>query len=145
MRIIECVPNFSEGRDPAIIEAIADSVRQCEGVTLLDVDPGESTNRTVVTFVGDPDAVVEAAFQAARTAYRLIDMARHSGEHPRLGAVDVVPFIPVSGVTMEECVEVSRRFGQRVGEELGVPIYLYEEAQPLEHRRAMRQIRSGEY
>jgi glutamate formiminotransferase / formiminotetrahydrofolate cyclodeaminase len=145
MRIIECVPNFSEGRDLAIIEAIADSVRQCEGVTLLDVDPGESTNRTVVTFVGDPDAVVEAAFQAARTAYRLIDMARHSGEHPRLGAVDVVPFIPVSGVTMEECVEVSRRFGQRVGEELGVPIYLYEEAQPLEHRRAMRQIRSGEY
>jgi glutamate formiminotransferase / formiminotetrahydrofolate cyclodeaminase len=145
MRIVECVPNFSEGRDPAIIEAIADSVRQCQGVTLLDVDPGESTNRTVVTFVGEPDDVVEAAFQAARTAYELIDMRQHAGEHPRLGAVDVVPFIPVAGVTMEECVELSRRFGERVGRELGVPIYLYEEAQPQPHRRAMRQIRAGEY
>jgi glutamate formiminotransferase / formiminotetrahydrofolate cyclodeaminase len=145
MRIVECVPNFSEGRDPAIIEAIADSVRQCQGVTLLDVDPGESTNRTVVTFVGEPDPVVEAAFQAARTAYELIDMRGHSGEHPRLGAVDVVPFIPVAGVTMEECVELSRRFGERVGRELGVPIYLYEDAQPQAHRRAMRQIRAGEY
>jgi glutamate formiminotransferase / formiminotetrahydrofolate cyclodeaminase len=145
MRIVECVPNFSEGRDPAIIEAIADAVRQCSGVKLLDVDPGESTNRTVVTFVGEPDNVVEAAFQAAKVAYELIDMRNHAGEHPRLGAVDVVPFIPVSGVSMEDCVELSRRFGQRVGEELGVPIYLYEEAQPREHRRAMRQIRSGEY
>jgi glutamate formiminotransferase / formiminotetrahydrofolate cyclodeaminase len=145
MRIVECVPNFSEGRDPAIIEAIADAVRSAPGVKLLDVDPGESTNRTVVTFVGEPDDVVEAAFQAARVAYELIDMTGHTGEHPRLGAVDVVPFIPVSGVTMEECVELSRRFGQRVGEELGVPIYLYEEAQPKEHRKAMRQIRAGEY
>jgi glutamate formiminotransferase / formiminotetrahydrofolate cyclodeaminase len=145
MRIVECVPNFSEGRDQAIIEAIADSVRQSPGVKLLDVDPGESTNRTVVTFVGEPDDVVEAAFQAAKAAYELIDMRNHAGEHPRLGAVDVVPFIPVSGVSMEECVELSRRFGQRVGEELGVPIYLYEDAQPQEHRKAMRQIRSGEY
>jgi glutamate formiminotransferase / formiminotetrahydrofolate cyclodeaminase len=145
MRIVECVPNFSEGRDPAIIEAIAESVRQSPGVKLLDVDPGESTNRTVVTFVGEPDDVVEAAFQAAKTAYERIDMRNHAGEHPRLGAVDVVPFIPVSGVSMEDCVELSRRFGQRVGDELGVPIYLYEEAQPQEHRKAMRQIRSGEY
>jgi glutamate formiminotransferase / formiminotetrahydrofolate cyclodeaminase len=145
MRLVECVPNFSEGRDTAIIEAIADSVRQCSGVKLLDVDPGESTNRTVVTFVGEPDDVVEAAFQAANVAYELIDMRHHTGEHPRLGAVDVVPFIPVSGVSMEECAELSRRFGQRVGEELGVPIYLYEEAQTQEHRKAMRQIRAGEY
>jgi glutamate formiminotransferase / formiminotetrahydrofolate cyclodeaminase len=145
MRIVECVPNFSEGRDESIIEAIADAVRQCDGVKLLDVDPGASTNRTVVTFVGEPDAVLEAAFQAAATAYRLIDMTKHEGEHPRMGAVDVVPFIPVAGVRMEECVELSRRFGQRVGEELGVPVYLYEEAQEQPHRKALRQIRAGEY
>jgi glutamate formiminotransferase / formiminotetrahydrofolate cyclodeaminase len=145
MRIVECVPNFSEGRDRDVIDAIADAVRQSPGVKLLDVDPGESTNRTVVTFVGEPDDVVEAAFRAAAAAYERIDMRGHSGEHPRLGAVDVVPFIPVSGVTMEECVELSRRFGQRVGEELGVPVYLYEEAQDQQHRKAMRQIRSGEY
>lgn len=145
MRIVECVPNFSEGRDQAVIDAIADSVRQCAGVKLLDVDPGASTNRTVVTFVGDPEAVLEAAFQSAATAYRLIDMTKHEGEHPRMGAVDVVPFIPVTGVTMEECVELARRFGQRVGEELGVPIYLYEEAQDQPHRKALRQIRAGEY
>jgi glutamate formiminotransferase / formiminotetrahydrofolate cyclodeaminase len=145
MRIVECVPNFSEGRDPEIIEAIADAVRRSPGVKLLDVDPGESTNRTVVTFVGEPDDVVEAAVRAAAVGYERIDMRGHSGEHPRLGAVDVVPFIPVSGVTMEDCVELSRRFGQRVGEELGVPVYLYEEAQPQAHRKAMRQIRSGEY
>jgi glutamate formiminotransferase / formiminotetrahydrofolate cyclodeaminase len=145
MRLVECVPNFSEGRDAATIEAIADAVRQSAGVKLLDVDPGESTNRTVVTFVGEPDAVVEAAFQAAKVAYERIDMRQHKGEHPRLGAVDVVPFIPVTGVTMDDCVELARRFGQRVGEELGVPIYLYEEAQPQAHRKAMRQIRKGEY
>jgi glutamate formiminotransferase / formiminotetrahydrofolate cyclodeaminase len=145
MRIVECVPNFSEGRDRSVIEAIADSIRQCAGVKLLDVDPGESTNRTVVTFVGEPDDVVEAAFQAAATAYRLIDMTKHTGEHPRMGAVDVVPFIPVSGVSMEECVELSRRFAQRVGEELGVPVFLYEEAQDQQHRKALRQIRAGEY
>lgn len=145
MRIVECVPNFSEGRDRSVIDAIAQSLRDCAGVKLLDVDPGESTNRTVITFVGPPEHMVEAAFQAAATAYRLIDMTKHRGEHPRLGAVDVVPFIPVSGVTMEECVELSRQFGRRVAEELGVPVYLYEEAQPREHRRALRDIRSGEY
>jgi glutamate formiminotransferase / formiminotetrahydrofolate cyclodeaminase len=145
MRLVECVPNFSEGRDRAIIDAIADSIRNCEGVKLLDVDPGASTNRTVITFVGEPEYVVEAAFQAAATAYRLIDMTKHTGEHPRLGAVDVVPFIPVTGVTMDECVELARAFGARVGEELGVPVYLYEEAQPQQHRRELRQIRTGEY
>ena len=145
MRIVECVPNFSEGRDRTVIDAIAQSIRDCAGVKLLDVDPGESTNRTVITFVGPPEHIVEAAFQAAATAYRLIDMTKHKGEHPRLGAVDVVPFIPVSGVTMEECAELSRQFGRRVAEELGVPVYLYEEAQPREYRRALRDIRSGEY
>jgi glutamate formiminotransferase/formiminotetrahydrofolate cyclodeaminase len=145
MRLVECVPNFSEGRDRSVIEAIAESIRAVPGAQLLDVDPGESTNRTVVTIVGEPDAVVEAAFQGARTAYERIDMTRHEGEHPRMGAVDVVPFIPVSGVTMEECVELSRRFGQRVGDELGVPVYLYEEAQQQPHRKALAQIRKGEY
>ncbi|MBW3552058.1 MAG: glutamate formimidoyltransferase [Gemmatimonadetes bacterium] len=145
MRLVECVPNFSEGRDAAILDAIADSIRAVAGVKLLDVDPGASTNRTVMTFVGAPDDVVEAAFRAAATAYRLIDMTRQTGEHPRLGAVDVVPFIPVAGVTMEDCVACAERFGARVGEELGVPIYLYEEAQPQEHRKALRQIRQGEY
>lgn len=145
MRLVECVPNFSEGRDEAIIEAIADAIRGCPGVQLLDVDPGESTNRTVMTFVGEPDDVVEAAFRAAAKAYELIDMRQHHGEHPRLGAVDVVPFVPVSDVAMEECVACARRFGERVGTELGVPIYLYEEAQEAGHRKAMAQIRSGEY
>ncbi len=145
MRLVECVPNFSVGRDADVIEAIAGSIRGVEGAKLLDVDPGESTNRTVMTIVGDPEAVLEAAFQGAKTAYERIDMSRHSGEHPRLGAVDVVPFIPISDVTMDECVDLSRRFGERVGAELGVPVYLYEEAQPDESRRTMAQIRSGEY
>lgn len=144
-RIVECVPNFSEGRDRSVIDAIADSIRQCPGVKLLDVDPGESTNRTVITFVGEPEAIVEAAFQGAATAYRLIDMTRHHGEHPRLGAVDVVPFVPVSGVSMAECVELSKQFAERVGRELGVPVYLYEEAQQNPERKELRQIRSGEY
>lgn len=144
-RIVECVPNFSEGRNRDVIEAIAECVRNVPGATLLNVDPGESTNRTVFTFVGDPDSIVEAAFQAARKGYELIDMTRHTGAHPRMGAVDVVPFVPVAGVTMEECIECSRRFAKRVGEELGVPVYLYEEAQDQEYRKALRDIRSGEY
>ncbi len=144
-KIVECVPNFSEGRDPAAIEAIAEAVRSAPGVRLLSVDPGESTNRTVFTFVGTPESIVEAAFQAAKRGYELIDMQRHSGEHPRLGAADAVPFVPVAGVTMEECVACAHEFGRRVGEELGVPVYLYEEAQQQEHRKSMRQIRSGEY
>src|SRR4030095_8544911 len=125
-KIVECVPNISEGRDEKIINACADAVRKVKDVSLLDVDPGKSTNRTVFTFVGDTDSVVEAAFQFSKTAYELIDMAKHSGEHPRMGAVDVCPFVPVANVTTEECVECARRFGKRVGEELGVPVYLYE-------------------
>jgi glutamate formiminotransferase / formiminotetrahydrofolate cyclodeaminase len=144
-KIVECVPNISEGRDENIINACADAVRKVQGVTLLDVDPGKSTNRTVFTFVGDPDSVVEAAFQFAKTAYELIDMTKHSGEHPRMGAVDVVPFVPVAGVTTEDCVECAKRFGKRAGEELGVPIYLYEEASNNPMRKSLKQIRQGEY
>ncbi len=144
-KIVECVPNISEGRDEKIINACAEEVRQVKGVTLLDVDPGKSTNRTVFTFVGDPDSVVEAAFRFAKKAYELIDMTTHSGEHPRMGAVDVVPFVPVSNVTVEECVECSKRFGKRVGDELGVPVYLYEEASNNPERKMLKQIRAGEY
>lgn len=144
-KLVECVPNFSEGRDTSIINKITESIQSVPEVALLNVDPGESTNRTVVTFVGPPQGVVEAAFRAAKTAYDLIDMSKHHGEHPRIGAVDVVPFVPVAGVTMEECVELSKQFGKRVGGELGVPVYLYEEASANPDRKAMRQIRSGEY
>ncbi len=144
-KIVECVPNISEGRDEKIINSCADALRAVKGVTLLDVDPGKSTNRTVFTFVGDPDSVVEGAFQFAKKAYELIDMAKHSGEHPRLGALDVVPFVPVAGVTTEDCVECAKRFAKRVGEELGVPVYLYEEASNNPKRKALKQIRAGEY
>lgn len=144
-KIVECVPNISEGRDEKIINACADAVRAVEGVTLLDVDPGKSTNRTVFTFVGDPDSVVEAAFQFAKTAYGLIDMSKHSGAHPRMGAVDVCPFVPVAGVTTEDCVECAKKFGKRVGEELGVPVYLYEGASTNPARKSLKQIRQGEY
>jgi len=144
-KIVECVPNISEGRDEKIINACADALRNVKGVTLLDIDPGKSTNRTVFTFVAEPDSVIEGAFQFVRKAYELIDMRKHSGEHPRLGAVDVVPFVPVSGVTMQDCVECAKRFGKRVGEELGVPVYLYEEASTNLARKSLRQIRAGEY
>ncbi len=144
-KIVECVPNFSEGRNKEIIDAIAQAVRDVPEATLLNVDPGESTNRTVFTFVGNLESVVEAAFQAAKKGYELIDMGKHRGAHPRMGAVDVVPFVPVANVTMEECVECSRRFARRVGEELGVPVYLYEESQDQAYRKALRDIRSGEY
>ena len=144
-KIIECVPNISEGRNQEIIEACANAVRKVKGAKLLDVDPGKSTNRTVFTFVGDPESVVEAAFQFSKTAYDLIDMTGHKGEHPRMGAVDVVPFVPVANVTIEECVECAKKFGERVGKELGVPIYLYEEASSNPDRKMLRQIRAGEY
>ncbi len=144
-KIVECVPNISEGRDEDIINACADAARKVSGVTLLDADPGKSTNRTVFTFVGDPDSIVEAAFQFSKTAYELIDMSKHSGEHPRMGAVDVVPFVPVANVTTEECVECAKRYGKRVGDELGVPVYLYEAASDNPDRKMLRQIRAGEY
>lgn len=144
-KIVECVPNISEGRDEKIIDACADAVRNVTGVTLLDVDPGKSTNRTVFTFVGNPDSIVEAAFQFSKTAYELIDMTKQHGEHPRMGAVDVVPFVPVSDVTTADCVECSKKFGKRVGDELGVPVYLYEEASENPNRKSLKQIRLGEY
>ena len=144
-QIVECVPNFSEGRNKEVIEAIAQAIGDTAGCTLLDVDPGASTNRTVYTFVGDPESVVEGALAAARVARARIDMRRHQGEHPRFGAMDVCPFIPVSGVTMADCVEISKTFGQRAGDELGIPIYLYEESAQKDYRRKLPDVREGEY
>lgn len=144
-KIVECVPNFSEGRDRAVIDAIADAVRRTPGCTLLDVDPGASTHRTVYTFVGDLQAIVEGALAAARVARERIDMRQHRGEHPRMGALDVCPFVPVSGVTMDDCVECALQFGRRAAEELGIPVYLYEAASHQEHRKSLAQIRAGEY
>jgi glutamate formiminotransferase/formiminotetrahydrofolate cyclodeaminase len=144
-KIVECVPNFSEGRDQKVINAIADAIRNTEGCTLLDVDPGKSTNRTVYTFVGSPEAVVNGAINSAKTAKDMIDMRKHSGEHPRMGAMDVCPFVPVANVTMEECVEIAKEFGRRAGEELGLPIYLYEEASNKDYRKKLPDIRKGEY
>ncbi|XP_070652431.1 formimidoyltransferase-cyclodeaminase isoform X1 [Bos indicus] len=144
-RLVECVPNFSEGNNQEVIDAIARAVAQTPGCTLLDVDAGPSTNRTVYTFVGCPEDVVEGALNAARTAHRLIDMSRHRGEHPRMGALDVCPFIPVRGVTMDECVLCAQAFGQRLAEELGVPVYLYGEAARMTSRQSLPAIRAGEY
>jgi glutamate formiminotransferase/formiminotetrahydrofolate cyclodeaminase len=143
--IVECVPNFSEGRNPAVIKEITDVIEAVAGIRLLDVDPGANTNRTVVTFVGAPDAVEEAAFRAVQRAAQLIDMRKHSGEHPRMGATDVLPFVPVAGVTMEECAEMARRVGRRLGEELGIPIYLYEHAASRPERQNLARVRSGQY
>jgi glutamate formiminotransferase/formiminotetrahydrofolate cyclodeaminase len=143
--LIECVPNFSEGRDPAIIKQITDSIESVAGVRLLNVDPGQTTNRTVVTFVGDPDSAAEAAFRAIQTAGDVIDMRTHHGEHPRMGATDVCPLIPISGITMNETAEYSRRLAERVGRELKLPVYLYEAAQPDKTRSNLAVIRAGEY
>jgi glutamate formiminotransferase/formiminotetrahydrofolate cyclodeaminase len=144
-KLIECVPNFSEGRDMAVIKQITDSIERIDGVKLLDVDPGATTNRTVVTFAGTPDEVFEAAFQAVKKAQELIDMRRHKGDHPRFGATDVCPLIPISGVTMEETAEYARKLGRRIGDELGIPIYLYENAANEEKRRNLANCREGEY
>lgn len=143
--LIECVPNFSEGRDASVIERIAASIEGVDDVRLLNVDPGRATNRTVFTFVGAPDAVCEAAFQAAKTGTELIDMRKHRGEHPRMGALDVCPLIPVAGITMEETAALARALGKRLGEELGLTVYLYENAASSEARRNLADIRSGEY
>ena len=144
-KLVECVPNFSEGRDRKIIDAIADAVKSVADVKLLDVDPGSDTNRTVYTFVGTPEGVKEAAFQAAKKAHELIDMSKHSGAHPRMGAMDVCPFVPVSGVTMEDCVQIAREVGKRLGEELDIPVYLYEFAATSPERQSLADIRAGEY
>jgi glutamate formiminotransferase/formiminotetrahydrofolate cyclodeaminase len=144
-KIIECVPNFSEGRDRQVIDRIAGVISGVEGVKLLNVDPGKATHRTVMTFAGSPEAVLEAAFRAIRTAAECIDMRKHHGEHPRIGATDVCPLIPVSGVTMEETVEYARQLARRVGEELHIPVYCYEHAAFTENRRNLAVCRSGEY
>ncbi|MFZ9755539.1 MAG: glutamate formimidoyltransferase, partial [Bacteroidia bacterium] len=144
-KLIECVPNFSEGRRPEVIKAITDAIESVESVRLLDVDPGKATNRTVVTLVGDPESVIEAAFRGIAKAAELIDMRQHSGEHARMGATDVCPLIPVSGISMEETAAYAQRLAQRVGEELGIPTYLYEAAQPNKKRSNLSVIRSGEY
>lgn len=143
--IIECVPNFSEGRDKNIIRRITDVIEQVEGVKLLDVDAGHATNRTVVTFVGHPDAVIEAAYQAIKVAAELIDMGKHQGAHPRMGATDVCPLIPVSGISMEETAAYAHKLGKRVGETLNIPVYLYEYAQKNTARNNLSVIRAGEY
>jgi glutamate formiminotransferase / formiminotetrahydrofolate cyclodeaminase len=144
-KIVECVPNFSEGRNKETIDAIAEAIRNTPGCTLLDVDPGRSTNRTVYTFVGEPDAVVEGALAGARVARGKIDMRTHKGEHHRMGALDVCPFIPVANVTMDECVALSKEFGQRAADELGIPVYLYEASATQVYRRKLPQIREGQY
>ena len=143
--IIECVPNFSEGRDRGIIQQITDRIESVDGIRLLDVDPGKATNRTVVTFVGAPEQVVEAAFLAVKKAGEVIDMAKHRGEHPRFGATDVCPLVPVAGIGMEETVEWARKLAKRIGEELEIPVYCYEHAACKEERKNLAAVRSGEY
>ena len=143
--LLECVPNFSEGRDLDVIRQITARIEEVEGATLLHVDPGKATNRTVVTFAGAPDAVVEAAYRAIREAARLIDMRGHRGEHPRMGATDVCPLVPLSGITLDEAAALARRLAERVGTELGIPVYLYEAAQPRAARKNLADIRQGEY
>ncbi|MGQ9621228.1 MAG: glutamate formimidoyltransferase [Bacteroidales bacterium] len=144
-RIIECVPNFSEGRDMNIINQITDVIVMVKNVKLLDVDPGRDTNRSVVTFAGEPEAVCEAAFLSVKKAAELIDMSKHHGTHPRMGATDVLPLVPVSGITMKETVEYARKLGRRIGEELGIPVYCYEYAAFDERRKNLANIREGEY
>ncbi len=144
-RIIECVPNFSEGRDPNVIKSITDAIESVKGIKLLDVDPGEATNRTVVTFVGEPEAVTEAAFRGVKRAAELIDMRTHHGAHPRMGATDVCPLIPIAGVTLEECAELSRKLAKRISDELEIPTYCYEAAAFTSERKNLAVCREGEY
>ena len=144
-KLIECVPNFSEGRDPEKINIIVDHIGQIDQVTVLDVDPGKDTNRTVVTLVGPPDAIAEAAFQGIKIASEVLDMSKHTGTHPRMGATDVCPFIPINGVSKEECIELSKQVGKRVGDELKIPIYLYERSAKDKKRKKLPDIRKGEY
>lgn len=143
--LIECVPNFSEGRDMKVIKEITDAIESAEGVKLLDVDPGQATNRTVVTFVGEPDAVLEGAFRGVKRASELIDMSKHHGAHPRMGATDVLPLIPVEGITLEECAELAKKLGKRIADELNIPIYCYEAAASTPERKNLAVCRRGEY
>ena len=144
-QLVECVPNFSEGRDSAIIKEITQAIETVPEIEILDVDMGADTNRTVVTIIGSPEAISEAAFQAVKRASELIDMSKHEGAHPRMGATDVCPFIPVSNISMEECIEIARKTGKRIGNELGIPIYLYEKAAKNRERQNLATVRAGEY
>ncbi|MGQ9707964.1 MAG: glutamate formimidoyltransferase [bacterium] len=144
-RVVECVPNFSEGRRPEVIEQIVDAIRSVSGVTILDQEMNPDHNRAVISFVGEPEAVLEAAFRATRTAANLIDLTRHQGEHPRIGATDVVPFVPISGVTQAECIELAKRLGKRIADELSIPVYLYELAATRPDRQDLANIRKGEF
>jgi len=144
-QIVECVPNFSEGRNKNTIDAIAASIQAVKDVKLLNVEPDKDYNRTVVTFVGEPEAVVEAAYQSTKAASQLIDMSAHMGEHPRIGAADVVPFVPVSHVSMEDCVKLANEYGRRVAADFGIPIFLYEFAATSPERKNLASIRKGEY
>ena len=144
-RIMECVPNFSEGRDKNVIRQIADAIGSVSGAKVLNVDPGEAANRTVITFAGEPEAVAEAAFQGAKAAAELIDMSRHHGTHPRIGATDVLPFVPIRGITLDECAAMARQLGRRMADELGIPVYLYEAAALRPKFRNLAVCRAGEY
>ena len=144
-KLIECVPNFSEGRDMEIIKQITDEIESVTGVRLLDVDPGRDTNRIVVTFIGEPVPVCEAAFRAVKKAAQVIDMSKHSGAHPRMGATDVCPLIPVAGITMEETVVYARKLAERIGTDLSLPVFCYEEAAFEEKRKNLASVRTGEY
>ncbi len=144
-RIVQCVPNFSEGRDKEVIEKIVDEVRKVEGTKLLDYAPDKDHNRCVVTFIGTPEAVKEAAFNACKKASELIDMSKHTGEHPRMGATDVIPLIPISEVTVDECVEMSKAIGKRIGEELNISVFLYEKSASSAHRQNLAKVRKGQY
>ena len=145
MKLVECVPNFSEGKDLGKIKTITDAISGVDGITILDVDPGADTNRTVVTFVGEPDAVSEAAFLGIKTAAEVIDMSKHKGAHARMGATDVCPFIPIANMSDDECIELSKIVGKRVGEELGIPVFLYEKSAQKSDRVKLPTIRKGEY
>jgi len=145
MRIVQCVPNFSEGRKPDVVKDIVQAIADVEGVKLLDYSSDESHNRSVVTFIGEPEQVLEAAFRGVAKAAQLIDMSKHSGGHPRMGATDVVPFIPVAGVTMEDCIAMAEQLAERIAEELSIPVYLYEEAAKKTERKNLSNVRKGQY
>ena len=144
-KIVECVPNFSEGRDKKIINAISGAIKAVDGVKLLNVDPGSDFNRTVYTFVGEPNAVLEAALMSAKVGLTLIDMTKHKGEHARMGALDVMPFIPIRDVTDDDCINLSKKFGERMAKELGIPIFLYAKSATKPEREKLPNIRKGEY
>ena len=144
-QLIECVPNFSEGNNQNKIDSIVNKIKSIEGITILDVDPGKDTNRTVVTFVGEPDSVIDAAYEGIKEASKIIDMSSHKGTHPRIGATDVCPIIPIKGVTIEDCITFSNNLARKVGTELKIPVYLYEKSAKIPERKNLAVIREGEY